>query len=194
MVEDGAIWSLDPVDLKNPIKKFPTKEYLKVLIDIWLEANPPLVAMPKSRRVLMSWLVTFLHLHLAMFNEGARIYIQSEKEPKSAELIDRVEFMYDHIPADLLPRWALPKLRRFKKPPKIVFEGMNTFIEGVPEGARQLAQYTATAVLMDEAAFWHRGKESFGALKPTTEGGGRVTVISSANKGWFYDLCYDKNQ
>ena len=194
MVEDGVVYTLDSVDLKNPIKKFPNKEYLKIITDIWLNADPPLVAIPKSRRVLMSWLVSYLHLHLAMFNEGARIYFQSEKEPKSAELLDRVEFIYDHIPQEMMPKWALPKIRRFKKPPKIEFVGLNTTIEGVPEGARQLAQFTATAVLMDEAAFWQMGKESFGALKPTTEGGGRVTVISSANKGWFYDLCYDKQQ
>lgn len=192
MVEDGAIYTLDSVDLKNPIKTFPVKEYLKVITDIWLTADPPLVAIPKSRRVLMSWLVAYLHFHLAMFNEGARVYFQSEKEPKSAELLDRVEFIYQHIPQEIMPRWALPKIRRFKKPPKIEFVGLNSTIDGVPEGARQLAQFTATAVVMDEAAFWLLGKESFGALKPTTEGGGRVTVISSANKGWFYDLVFDK--
>ena len=194
LIEDGAIWTLDSVDLKNPIKKFPIKEYLKVITDIWLEADPPLLAIPKSRRVLMSWLITYLHLHLAMFNEGARIYIQSEKEPKSAELLDRAEFIYDHIPQELMPRWALPKLRRFKKPPKIEFVGLNSYIEGISEGANQLRQYTCTAVMLDEFAFWHLAKESLGALKPTVEGGGRITIISSANKGPFYNLCYDRSQ
>ena len=192
MVEDGAIITLDSVDLKNPIKKFPTTEYLKQVSDVWLHADPPLVAFPKSRRMMMSWLVVLLHLHMSMFNEGSRIYFQSEKEPKSAELLDRAEFIYDHIPQELMPRWAIPVLKRYKKPPKIEFEKLNSFIEGVPEGARQLAQFTATAVVMDEAAFWHLGRESFAALKPTTEGGGRITVLSSAQRGWFYDLCYDK--
>ena len=192
LVEDGAVWTLDSVDLKNPIKKYPNLEYLKTVSNIWLEADPPLVAFPKSRRMMMSWLVILLHLHLAMFNEGSRVYIQSEKEPKSAELLDRAEFIYDHIPPDLMPNWALPKLRRFKKPPKIEFEKLNSFMEGVPEGARQLAQFTASAVVMDEAAFWHLGRESFAALKPTTEGGGRVTVLSSAQRGWFYNLVYDQ--
>jgi len=44
MVEDGVVYTLDSVDLKNPIKKFPNKEYLKIITDIWLNADPPLVA------------------------------------------------------------------------------------------------------------------------------------------------------
>ena len=193
-MEDGAVWTLDSVDLKNPIKKLPPKEYLKVITNIWLNADPPLVAIPKSRRVMMSWLIAYLHFHLAMFNEGARVYIQSDKETKSAELLDRAEFIYDHIPEELMPKWALPKMKRFKRPPRLEFEGLNSFIEGISEGANQLRQFTCTAVMLDEFAFWHLQKESLGALKPTTEGGGRITVLSSANKGPFYDLVFDKGQ
>ena len=64
-------------------------------------------------------------------------------------------------------------------------------MKGIPQGANQLRGPTASAVLLDEASFWEKGRESFSATKPCTEGGGRVTLISSASLSWFKDLVFD---
>jgi hypothetical protein len=187
MIEEGLVWTLDSTNLRDPIRKFPADPWLRDLTDVWVRS--PLFACPKSRRMMVSWLMVWNHLHLTMFNPGAHVYFQSETQEKSDELVDRAYFMYSRIPDERMIR---PRLRNNKKMECLLdFEKLFAFIKGIPQGANQLRQYTATAVLMDEAAFWEKGRESFASTKPTIEGGGRVTLISSAQKGWYRDVCFD---
>jgi len=190
-IDEGHIWTLDSVKLSDPagvIKKFPKHPWLREATEFWMDN--PLTAWPKSRRMMMSWMAVWWHLWLGMFFPGAHVYLQSENEEKSNELIERAGFIYNHIPQDAFPR---PKLKNGKVLYcHIGFPGLYSFLQGVPQGANQLRGPTASAVMLDEAAFWEHGRSSFAATRPCTEGGGRVTVISSAQNGWFRDLCYDE--
>lgn len=189
-IEDGLIWTLDSVKLNDPagvIKRFPKHPWLREATEIWNDNL--LTAWPKSRRMMFSWMSVWWHLWLAMFHPGAHVFLQSENEEKSNELIDRAGFIYNHIPADAFPR---PRLKQEKVMYCLMdFPKLYSFLRGVPQGANQLRGPTASAVMLDEAAFWEHGRASFAATKPCTEGGGRVTVISSAQNGWFRDLVYD---
>src|SRR5678815_4460408 len=100
MVEDGAIYTLDPVDILNPIKQLPNKPWLEYICNYWLSGLLTLV--PKSRRMMISWLMAFLHLHLAMFNEGVNIFFVRDKEEKSDELVKRAEFILKFIPENMM--------------------------------------------------------------------------------------------
>ncbi len=184
MVEDGIIYTLDQTDLLNPIKPFPKHPWLKEVTTQWLDSS--LIAVYKSRRMTMSWLMMFLHLWLVMFREGAAVFIVSDKEDKSNELVKRAEFIYNHIPDDMV-------LKPRMKPTycKMDFPGLNSYMLGVPQGANQLRQFTATAILADEFAFWERARETFMASKPTIDGGGKFTAISSPQEGFFKDICFD---
>ena len=184
MVKMGLIWTLDEADLKQPIKEFPKDPWIEYTIKEWLDN--PLLAIPKSRRMMMTWTMALCHLWLAMFHEGANVFFVSDKEEKSDALVKRAEFIFDHIPAG---RLLLPKKR--SKFCLMEFPGLNSCIRGVPQGAGQLRQYTATAIFADEIAFWERGQETFSASRPTIEGGGRFTCVSSAQEGFFQDLCFD---
>jgi len=55
----------------------------------------------------------------------------------------------------------------------------------VGQGADQMRSYTASYVMLDEVAFWEQAEASWGALKPTIQGGGKICLISSANPGFF---------
>ena len=180
----GLIWTLDETDLSQPIKEFPQSDWIELVINEWLEHR--LIAIPKSRRMMMTWTMALCHLWLAMFHEGANVFFISDKEEKSDALVKRAEFIFDHIPAGQL---LLPKKR--SKFCLMEFPGLNSCIRGVPQGAGQLRQYTATAIFMDEAAFWEKAQETFVASKPTIEGGGRITLVSSAQEGFFCDLVFD---
>ena len=190
-IDEGIVWTLDSAKLSDPagvIKRFPKESWLREATEFWL-ANP-LTAWPKSRRMKMSWLSVWWHLWLGMFYPGAHVYLQSENEEKSNELIERAGFIYNHIPDEAFPR---PKLKNGKVLYcHMGFPQLYSFLQGVPQGANQLRGPTASAVMLDEAAFWEHGRASFAATRPCTEGGGRVTVISSAQNGWFRDLCYDE--
>lgn len=184
MVEDEVIYTLDSTDLLSPVKPFPNQPWLKVMAEKWLEE--PLFSTFKSRRMTITWLMVFLHLWLGMFREGASIFFVSDKEEKSDELIDRAEFIYKNIPEDKMLKPAIKRSYCY-----LEFPGLNSYIHGVPQGADQLRQYTATAILNDEFAFWSKGRETFMASKPTIDGGGKVTLISSPQEGFFKELCFD---
>lgn len=184
MVEDGLIWTLDGTDLLNPVKQFPDQPWLKEITMRWMEER--FIAVVKSRRMLISWLFCFLHTWLMMFREGASIYFVSQKEEKSDELVKRCTFIYDHIPESEMLKPASKATYC-----KLAIPGLSSFIMGIPEGARQLAQYTGTALFFDEFAHWDYARETFMAAKPTTEGGGKITLVSSPREGFYKELCFD---
>ena len=185
LVADGHIWTMDEVDVLNPIKRFPNNPWLEAITAVWLAEN--LIALYKSRRMMITWLMVFLHLWLAMFHEGRAIYFVSDKEEKSDELVRRAGFIFNHIPDDCILKPAMKLSYCY-----LEFPGLNSFIQGVPQGADQLRQYGASAILADEFAFWDKARETFMASKPTIDGGGKFTGISSPKEGFFKELCFDE--
>lgn len=184
MVEDGLIWTLDQTDLINPVKSFPNKAWLQAIATEWL--TEPLLAIFKSRRMTITWLMIFLHLWMVLFREGASVFIVSDKEDKSDELIQRAWFIYQHIPQDKV---LLPKAKYSYC--YLDVPGINSYMMGVPQGADQLRQFTASAIFADEFAFWEKARETFMASKPTIDGGGKFTTVSSPKEGFFKELCFD---
>lgn len=185
MVEDGCIYTLEETNLLNPVKPLPDHPWLKEIAAQWQTES--LLALFKSRRMIITWTMVFLHLWLAMFREGAAIFFVSDKEEKSDELVKRAAFIYNHIPDDMVLK---PEGKytycNFRLP------GLNSRIQGVAQGADQLRQFGATAILCDEFAFWERARETFMASKPTIDGGGKITLISSPREGFFKELCFDQ--
>jgi phage FluMu gp28-like protein len=184
-IKEQAVFTLDQTDYKKPVKPFPNRPNLEFLTREWQQHR--LLLVPKSRRMMMSWLMTWLHLWMAMFHPGRSIFLVSDKEQKSDELVRRCEFMFDNLPDGKILK---PQIR--SKYCLLEFPGLNSYIMGIPSGASQLRQYTASALLFDEFAFWSDAMETLGAARPTTEGGGRLTIISSAQDGPFKRLCYDE--
>jgi hypothetical protein len=184
MVEDECIFTLDQTDLLNPIKPFPNHKWLEAIAGIWRDEN--LIALYKSRRMTITWLMVFLHLWLAMFREGVAIFFVSDKEDKSDELVKRAEFIYKYIPDNMVLKPRVKSSYCY-----LEFPGLNSYIQGVPQGADQLRQFTASAILADEFAFWEKARETFMASKPTIDGGGKFTCISSPKEGFFKELCFD---
>ena len=117
-------------------------------------------------------------------NDAARKQGQTEEEG-SAELVKRAKFIHDHLPLDVQPRPIRYGFARF------TFLDNESTIVGVAQGADQARQYTFTAYLADEFAFWERAGETYAALLPTLEGGGRFTGCSSATPGFMEQLVYD---
>jgi len=122
-----------------------------------------------------------------MLHPGRSIFIVSDKEQKSDELVRRCEFMYTNIPEGTILK---PIMR--SKYCALEFPGLDSYIMGLPSGAAQLRQYTASALLFDEFAFWGDAMETLGAARPTIEGGGRLTIVSSAQDGPYKKLVFDE--
>jgi hypothetical protein len=188
-----CVYTIDQVDESCPIKLFPhEREYLKFYVRAW--QRYPHIAAPKSRRMTMSWTTIALYLWDTMFKQGRFNAFVSKKEDDAGELIERAEFIYHHIPEDKIPKALLPKIKdgkMKKKPPVLEFPELNSRIQGFPMGANQLRQFTFSGIMGDESAFWPQAREFYSSSRPTLDGGGRMTLISSVGPGFFKQLVFD---
>lgn len=186
-----CVYTKNQVASGDTVQKFPDWDYLRLYTRLWQRF--PRVAVPKSRRMLMSWTNIPLYLWQALFHPGQFIAFVSKKEDDSAELIQRAEFIYDNIPEDKIPRELLPKKDTRAKPPKLMFPEIDSQIQGFPMGANQLRQFTLSGILGDECAFWDEAQAFYRGAKPTLDGGGRMTLISSRHPNcYFQRIVYDR--
>lgn len=189
-----CVYTLDQVDETKPIKPFPSDlEYLRFLTHLWNAEK--LLGIPKSRRMTCSWLFISLYLHNTIFAPGRFNAFVSKKEDDAGELVARAEHIFRHIPDWRIPSALLPRIKNDKmsqQPPIINFEDINSKIQGFPQGADQLRQFTLSGILGDECAFWEHARRFYSASKPTLDGGGRMTLISSRSPGFFKLIVFDK--
>lgn len=189
-----CVYTLDQVDFQNPIKPFPSDlEYVEFLAAVWMKVR--LLAVPKSRRMTASWTFISLFTHDTIFNSGRFNGFVSKKEDDAGELVARSEFIFEKIPDWRIPRALLPKLKNgkmSKQPPIMEFEDINSKIQGFPMGADQLRQFTLSGIFGDECAFWPDAQKFYSASKPTIDGGGRMTLVSSRSPGFFKKIVFDR--
>ena len=188
------VFTLDQVSQNNPVKPYPSYlEYLEFLTAVWLKHK--YVVVPKSRRMFCSWNFISLYLHDTIFNPGRLNGFVSKKEDDSGELVSRAEFIYNHIPEWRIPKALLPPIlngKMSKQPPTLSFESINSKIQGYPQGSDQLRQFTFSGLLFDEWAFWELAQKSYSSAKPTLDGGGRLTGISSRSPGFLKKIVFDR--
>lgn len=195
-----CVYTQDQIDEENPVKLYPhDRDYLKYCVRVWQKHKR--IANPKSRRMTMSWTWIALTLWDTIFHSGKKWALVSKKEDDSGELVERAEFIFNNIPEDKLPKSLLPRLvdgRMKKKPPHLEFnfgEGhAKSTITGYAMTADQLRQFTFSGILGDECAFWPNAEAFYKAAKPTTDGGGRMILVSSPAPGFFKKMVFDSLQ
>jgi len=180
-----CVWTRDEVT--GRVRRYPSQAYAELLVRRWQEQ--PLLAVPKSRRMVITWLFVAINYWLARFHGNSKVAFMARKLGKtetegSAELVRRAKFIHEHLPATF-PVCEVEYSIGFLRFPN------GSEIVALGEGEEQARQHTFTSVLADEVAFWQFAYETWTALRPTIEGGGRITAVSSANPGFFRDLCYD---
>jgi hypothetical protein len=179
----------DEHDASHPVKRFPRKKYIVRTINE-LNTNPK-IAIPKSRQIMITWTCISYLVYKAIFFRHRLIFLQSKKEEDAAALIDRAKHIYEHMPWWL--REAAPTKRPLKKLPfnKLMFLN-GSLMWGVPQGSDVLRQYTASIIFGDESAFQEKAEEAYTASKPTTDGGGQIILVSSANgRNFFFRVVKD---
>lgn len=180
-----CVFTMDQADRLEPIKRYPHKEYLKYIVETM--HSETLCAIVKHRRMVITWTLCGVFLHDAIFNEGRFNALMSKKEEDSDELVRRCKFIYENIPQDVLP--VKPKM--VYKYTQLSFPEIDSTIKGFAQGMDQLRQYTCSRIGADEIAFWPNALQSFVAMKPTIEGGGKITLVSTRYPGFFKELIED---
>ena len=189
------VFTLDEHDANLPAKRLPMeKEYLQELAHYFF--TEPLLLVEKSRQMMVSWIMIACHLWDVQFHAGRRIFFQSKKETDANEMVNRAKFIYHNYPP--IVRDVIYAKYPAKTPMaylKLEFAKQNSIIQGTPQGADVLRQYTASRIFSDEMAFQSKAEEAFIAAKPTLVGGGSFMGVSSPNfKEFFYLSVNDQIQ
>lgn len=171
-------WTLDEHDPERPFKRFPNRPYLRELCALWFEQ--PLLAVSKSRQMMATWLFALLYLGDCQFRRGRLNFFQSKKEEDAAAILDRVEGAWKRQPP-----WIRVPMHRTRGPHVMKFAENDSRLWAIPQGEDMIRSHTASGVLMDEVAFQDQAEGAYSAAQPSIEGGGRMTLLSSANPGWF---------
>lgn len=184
----------DEVDQTNPIKPYPSHlAYLRFLVEAWKGKKK--IAVPKSRRLTVSWTFIGLALWDCLFHKGRSWALVSKKEEDSKELVQRAKFIYDHIPPEVITPDLLPKLKRGEmqsSPPVMDFEELYSKIQGFPSGANQMRQRGFSGLFFDEVAFWEEAEAAYASAEPTVKGGGRMVMVSTRYPGFFKKVVFDQ--
>jgi hypothetical protein len=135
-----------------------------------------LVVILKARKLGLTWLVLGLALHEMLFRPAATVLLFSRRDDEAVDLLKtRLRGMHDRLP-DFLRVRSSPVDNDHE------WQWSN--------GSRVLAfpttagdSYTATLAVVDEADLVPDLDRLMRAVKPTIDGGGRMVLLSRADKG-----------
>jgi hypothetical protein len=182
-------------DLNNYFTQIPTTRpftilpYMPPIIEAWLSES--LMVVEKSRDMMATWLVVTMYTWETIFHDGRQNIFQSEDSSKTDELVQRADFIFRHQPTFLKDVHPAFYGKGTGKSGVLRVPSLESEILGFPQGADQIRQYHPTGFFSDEAAFQSAAGESFSAIKPAIQAGGRYTAVSSANPSFFEALCRD---
>jgi hypothetical protein len=138
----------------------------------------------KARQMGMTWLVAAYALWRMTYTPlYTVIVIAQSKEYAEDFVVDKLKFMYDHLP------WYLQQDIRRETRTRIDFQH-GAQIRAFASGKKAARSLTANLFIGDEAAFNETIEEAHRAALPTLErSGGQSVLISTSDgpSGFFYD-------
>lgn len=173
----------------SPYGPFPRLPYLPFLFSRM--ATKPILFIPKSREMMVSWAVVAYATWLAQMFPRTRVLLQSQKLEKASELVKGTEPPgYARTLWERQPDWLknlCPLADRIENLPADRMAWANgSAIQAVGKGADQIRTYHPSLLVMDEAAHMDEAEASFGASLPVAR---QIIAVSSAGPGFFSDIC-----
>lgn len=168
---------------------FHTFDYQKELLGEWqsYRLNVDL----KARQLGISWLACGFALWLLNFYDNITILCISKTQDKAYDLVAKVRFMYQQLPAYLKKECVKDNLGSMVFAGDDVREGSR--ILGIPSTPGSAVGYTATLIIVDEWGEQDYAEELYTAYKPTIDMGGRMIGIGTGNQvGSFYHEIWSK--
>jgi len=209
---DSGLWDFlslvrtkDEHDPINPVKLLPEKIYIVRTFQAMLAC--PVLFVPKSRQIMISWMMSIFCCWAARTRKFARIMWQSKKEDDAKAIVSygdkdplsgRMSFIEMGLPESLRDPHICSGAGNMSG--RLIFDqreftgshipvlGRGSEIIAVPQGADQVRSYTPTLYVIDEAAFQEDFIKSLTTALPAVTGGGRIIAASSANPGDFADI------
>lgn len=176
-----------------PIRPTVVKDYFEPIYNAWL--TEPFIVCEKSRDMMATWLFSFLFTWGVLYKEGQQYVFQSDDTEKTRELVEkRAFFIWDHQP-DFLKNVHPAKFEvGLSKGGRLYVPSLSSEIIGLAQGADQIRYLHPAGIFIDEGAFHAKLEYTVGAVKPAIQKGGRISIVSSVNPGFFQALSQDFSQ
>jgi hypothetical protein len=197
-------FTIDEHTPEAPFKLFPDKEYIKIIVKIWLKCKKLII--PKSRQMMISWIMTGLYMHDTQFNRARKNFFQSKKADDADALVARAKIIWDHEPKFLKRfydeerrKWidiiCNPQVNGAHVYNKLELTSIDSIIRGIPEGDEVVRSYVLSGLLADEMAFQPEARGAYAAALPALSNRGRFTGVSTALDGTFFQqLVFDRSE
>ena len=164
----------DEHDGSSPYKPLPDKDYLRLLAYTWV--HEPLLALPKSRQMMATWLFCCIGSWLVSFQQAQLIGFVSKKEGDADMLLERVKVVLDGLPRD---RFYVPTVK--KKYAYLDVPETDSAIMALSENPEGVRSHTFSWVFSDEVAFQDYAPEQMRATMASVKGGARYTQVTTSN-------------
>jgi hypothetical protein len=174
------------------------KTYIAKMLDFATKCEK--LAIYKSRQLLVTWSMCVVILWEFLFKAGSYIGIISKKEEDAGKVLMRVVCLYDYMPAHWKKFLPVPTWYKAKK--GIIVRGVlsnpngkpESIIQAYPSGESQVRMETFSLIYWDEVGFAPDidARATYGALKPTIDGGGRLLMSSTPpmnEEHFWHQLC-----
>lgn len=144
---------------------------------LWMLMTVRLVIILKARQLGISWISCWYALWLCLFQDGKVVLLFSKGQNEANELLRRVKALYERLPDWL--RSAGPALVKDNTEELAWANGSR--VRSLPASPGAGRSFTASLVILDEAAFLQFADQLYTALKPTIDAGGQLIILSTAN-------------
>jgi hypothetical protein len=137
------------------------------------------VLIPKSRQMQITWGVDAYLLARGLTRRNQLIILQTKREDDAGSLMERITFMYEHLPQwlkSIRPRVTGLRENRYK----VEIPCLGNKIWGIPQGAEIIRSNTVSVFFSDEVDFQPDGRASVRAAMPSVAGGGLAIFVSTA--------------
>lgn len=193
-------YTMDPVDLETPRKRYPVLDYLHWLDDFLLTEK--LLLVPKSRRVLVTWRIAGFCLWECLFrNHRATAYLNEDLE-KSQQMITMTYDIYRQDEQGLgLPLWMQQRRPVKRTQDTLVFLDPKTRhavgrIVALEQGPDVGRMHAFSRIWADEAQDAKHPEATWKSLQATMKGrtadvGGQAVFSGTAKQGHWELMCAD---
>ncbi len=189
--------TFDEHEQYTEVKSFPdwfhlemlSNELDKALIEYQREKECQIIAVPKSRQMMVSWLMCGWSLGHAMKRGNQSILFQSKREKDAIYQVRRVRFLYENMKQKDYFHQQYPLLRSLNRQKESGIEFRNgSTIAAIPQGGDIVHSRVPTVLFSDECAYQPELEDSYKAAVPCSQ---LIVLVSSAAPGYFQRLVED---
>lgn len=127
----------------------------------------------KARQLGFTWLAAAYALFTAQ-RPGSRVLVISKGQLEAYAFLDRVKFINERLPRELRKRVLVDNQGELR------FAGGGQIL-ALPSTKQAGRGFTATLVIVDEAAYHPWAADNYRAYRPTVADGGQLIIMSTAN-------------